>query len=338
VNTDLLAAVITAVVGLLVMESYQTTPWLADRLMRWSVRVRYTDNRERATVREEELIGLLEDLPTLFKLPVAGGFFFRALAYRLASLCGHVRREPRVARRSLGARFRIALVKSCLVIICTGAVFGIETVVLVANSPSNYDKTASFLWWGLIAGTLAVIESVLRPSRYYPGFIGGLTIMFFSLPILLVEIFGQPLFENIIVTLFFQLLCAAVFGLATAGTYTLVGKTKYVGAIVGVVANLTGIALAILMELENSPGSTLNRVEISVMIGGYSLAIGALAGFTVVVERRVQQKMIGHGSSAVSRDSKIQMIDSVPIILLRSSPDAVRPPSISLDEPPDKVG
>ncbi|MGH3718938.1 MAG: hypothetical protein ACRDRI_08890 [Pseudonocardiaceae bacterium] len=46
------------------MESYPTTPWLADKLMRWSVRLRYTDNPERATVRGEELISLLEDLPT----------------------------------------------------------------------------------------------------------------------------------------------------------------------------------------------------------------------------------------------------------------------------------
>ncbi|MGH3698605.1 MAG: hypothetical protein ACRDQY_03865, partial [Pseudonocardiaceae bacterium] len=73
----LLTAVVTAVVGLLVMESYQTTSWLADKLMRWSVRLRYTDTPERATVRGEELTSLLEDLPTLFKLPTAGGFLLR---------------------------------------------------------------------------------------------------------------------------------------------------------------------------------------------------------------------------------------------------------------------
>jgi hypothetical protein len=87
----LLTAVVTAVVSLLVMESYQTTAWLAGKLMRWSVRLRYTDNPERATVREEELLGLLEDLPTLFKLPTAGGFLLRALAYRLVNHRSHAR-------------------------------------------------------------------------------------------------------------------------------------------------------------------------------------------------------------------------------------------------------
>jgi hypothetical protein len=87
----LLTAVVTAVVGLFVMESYQTTPWLADKLMRWSVRLRYTDNPERVTVRGEELISLLEDLPTLFKLPTAAAFLLRALAYRLASCRSHAR-------------------------------------------------------------------------------------------------------------------------------------------------------------------------------------------------------------------------------------------------------
>jgi hypothetical protein len=78
-----LSAVVTAVVGVIVMEVYQTTPWLAGKLMRRSVRLRYADNPERAKVRGEELIGLLEDLPTLFKLPTAGWFLVCALAYRL---------------------------------------------------------------------------------------------------------------------------------------------------------------------------------------------------------------------------------------------------------------
>jgi hypothetical protein len=85
----LLTAVVTAVVGLFVMESYQTTPWLADKLMRWSVRLRYTDNPERVTIRGEELSSILEDLPTLFKLPTAGVFFLRALTYRLANHRSH---------------------------------------------------------------------------------------------------------------------------------------------------------------------------------------------------------------------------------------------------------
>lgn len=64
------------------MELYQTTPWLARKLTQWSVRIRCTDNPERAALLGEELISRLEDRPTLFKLPTAGGFFLRALAYR----------------------------------------------------------------------------------------------------------------------------------------------------------------------------------------------------------------------------------------------------------------
>lgn len=82
-GTAILSALITAVVGMLVMECYQTTPWLANKLMQWSVRLRYADNPQRAKVRGEELTSLLEELPTLFKFPTAGWFFIRALAYRL---------------------------------------------------------------------------------------------------------------------------------------------------------------------------------------------------------------------------------------------------------------
>lgn len=113
----LLTAVLTAVVGLSVTESYQTTPWLADKFIRWSVRLRYTDNPKRATVREEELLGFLEDLPTLFKLPVALGFLVRAFAYRLTD------------RRSCARRIGIALNKAGLIFVCTIAglpFFGIK--------------------------------------------------------------------------------------------------------------------------------------------------------------------------------------------------------------------
>jgi hypothetical protein len=135
VSTDLgkviFLAVVTAVVGLLVMESYQTTPWLADRVIKWSVRLRYADSPERAQVRGEELIALLGDLPTLFKLPTAGAFLLRALVYRLANRRSPARRKPRAVQRFLGVRFRIALARSVLVVVCVGAVFGMEAVYAV---------------------------------------------------------------------------------------------------------------------------------------------------------------------------------------------------------------
>jgi hypothetical protein len=86
----ILTAAVTAVVTLLVVESYQTTPWLADKLMQRSARVHYADNPQRAKVREEEWSGLLEDLPTLFKFPTASWFFLRALAYRFGRGLGRI--------------------------------------------------------------------------------------------------------------------------------------------------------------------------------------------------------------------------------------------------------
>lgn len=119
----LLTAVITAVVGLLVTESYQSTPWLAGKFMRWSVRLRYPDNPERAAVRGEELTSLLADLPTLFKLPTAAGFLLRALASRAAHRRKHTKREPRAVRHSLG------MAEALLVILCPGTALGVEFVI-----------------------------------------------------------------------------------------------------------------------------------------------------------------------------------------------------------------
>lgn len=90
----LVAAVITASVSVLVMESFKATSWLADELIRWSVRVRYAADPKRAAVRREELLSLREDLPSLFKLPTAVVFLLCALAYRLANFRSHTTREP----------------------------------------------------------------------------------------------------------------------------------------------------------------------------------------------------------------------------------------------------
>jgi hypothetical protein len=123
VSTDLGTVLLTAVAALLVTESYQTTPWLADKFMRWSVRLRYTDNPERATVREEELLGLLEDLPALFKLPIAVGFLVRAFAYRLTD------------RRSRARRICITLNKAGLILVWTVA--GLPFFGIIAAADEN---------------------------------------------------------------------------------------------------------------------------------------------------------------------------------------------------------
>lgn len=174
----LLTAVVTAVVSLLVMESYQTTPWLAGKVMRWSVQLRYADNPERATVRDEEMISLLEDLPTLLKLPTAGGFLFRAITYRLTHRRAHTRRERQATQHTLGARFRIALAKSGLVFVCTSTVFGIEIFAFSAFFMNPSDAFILCGVFGIWGGVVAASEFVSRPSRLPAGLIGGITLIF----------------------------------------------------------------------------------------------------------------------------------------------------------------
>jgi len=285
VNADLgqvlLTAVVTAVVGLLVTESYQTTPWLAEKLMRWSVCLRYTGNPERAKVRGEELISLLEDLPTLFKLPTAGGFLLRALAYRLANRRSHARREPRAGQRSLEARFRIALVKAGLVVVCTGTVYALEFALvksIVSRDPS-ISIGGGFLTWGLEAGGLAAI--VARSPRFYHGLIGG-TLFTFTWWVV-----SDPS-----ILLFLPLLLSGVASaVATALTCALIRKFKYVGVVIGALVNIVGITLLVLSLLlfrgVHPVGWLVDAVDLS---SGRGFAIGALAGIAATIERYARGK------------------------------------------------
>ncbi|MGH3774101.1 MAG: hypothetical protein ACRDRW_22365 [Pseudonocardiaceae bacterium] len=275
----LLTAVVTAVVSLLVMESYQTTPWLAAKLMRWSVRLRYADNPERATVRGEELISLLGDLPTLFKLPTAGGFLFCALAYRLVHRRGQVKREPRTGQRSLGARFRIALVKAILVFGCTSTVLWIEFFVLFVIVASPGESLIVCSVCGILGGISAASEVVSRLPRLRPGLIGGIICML-SIFVLRFVTAGAP--RAIAAEDIFS---GAVFGLAIALVVVLVGKFKHVGVVLGVLVHFSGATLIILSRLLSE------SVAFGVFFIGLGFMAGSLAGFAVVVERGVWRKV-----------------------------------------------
>lgn len=75
-----LEVVVGIVVGLVVNECCDVSPWLARRLVRWSARRRYRNPR-RAEVRAEELVGLIDLRPgKLFKLITALGFVVTATA------------------------------------------------------------------------------------------------------------------------------------------------------------------------------------------------------------------------------------------------------------------
>lgn len=122
-------------------------------------------------MREEELIGLLAELPTLFKFPTALGFLLCALAYRVAHRRTHARREPRTVQHSRGARFRIALVKACSVILGAGTVFEVEFTIVSASTGGVEINLFTILapgTLGLTVGIVAAIEVVVQPSRFRP--------------------------------------------------------------------------------------------------------------------------------------------------------------------------
>lgn len=73
---------LTIVLGLLVNECFEVSPWAARRLIRWAARCRYA-NPARAHVRAEELTALIDTRPgKLFKLGTALAFVVTAIAIR----------------------------------------------------------------------------------------------------------------------------------------------------------------------------------------------------------------------------------------------------------------
>lgn len=327
----LLSAVLTAIVGVVVMESYQTTPWLADKLIRWSVRLRYVDNPERAKVRGEELIALLKDLPTLFKLPTAGGFALRALAYRLANHRSHPRRQPRTAQRSLGTRFRITLVKAGMVLGCTGTVLWVEFAtasVIVSASP----ESAFMLACALITGGSAASEVVARPSKVSPGLVGG--VMYIVTSLMFGTVYFSPWFDFT-----HALLGGIAYGVACLATYASIRKLKFAGVILGTLINIAGITAVSFAMLDLSLlDLSLLGIESSDVLGfgGLGLTSGAIAVFTVVVARRAQDTVAMGSNSAATSGSGINAIGSAPAMLVDplSGADIVTSkPSLPISEP-----
>lgn len=69
--------VAAVVLGLIINECGELSPWLAQKLVRWAARVRYP-------TRVEELSALIAERPgKLFKLVTASGFACAALTYRV---------------------------------------------------------------------------------------------------------------------------------------------------------------------------------------------------------------------------------------------------------------
>lgn len=70
---------VSIIVGLLVNEACDVSPWCAHRLVRWSVRLRYA-NPERRRIRADELVALIDERPgKMLKLGTGLGFLAGAL-------------------------------------------------------------------------------------------------------------------------------------------------------------------------------------------------------------------------------------------------------------------
>jgi hypothetical protein len=85
------AVILSVLLGLAVNESCELSPWAAKKITRWSARLR-NDDPERARIRSEEWLAVIEDVPgKLFKL-------ITALCFAADALCAWARRA--VARLS----------------------------------------------------------------------------------------------------------------------------------------------------------------------------------------------------------------------------------------------
>ncbi|MBM0225994.1 MULTISPECIES: PH domain-containing protein [Micromonospora] len=98
--------VLAVVLGLVVNEMTDLSPWLGRKLVAWSAWLRYQDT-PRAGIRAEELAAVINDRPgKLFKLGTGLGFFSAALITRLRRLVsgGSAPGEEPVGDDLLGAR------------------------------------------------------------------------------------------------------------------------------------------------------------------------------------------------------------------------------------------
>lgn len=178
IQDELFKAVITAVITLVVLEYYEATPWLARKLMRWSVRLRYTDP-ERISVRQEELAALLEDVPKIGKLLTATGFFLTALTYRLTHPRHHrTRKQDQPIQRSVAIRTGTALVRAGLATLIVVILFGLEVgaALLSQKSPPSLDSTLPvILIFAVPAGLATAVEALIWP-KLPTGLIGSATL------------------------------------------------------------------------------------------------------------------------------------------------------------------
>lgn len=277
IQDELFKAVITAVITLVVLEYYEATPWLARKLMRWSVRLRYTDP-ERISVRQEELAALLEDVPKIGKLLTALGFFLTALTYRLTHPRHHrTRKQDQPLRRSLAIRTGTALVRAGSAMLTIVILFGLEVgaVMFFTEPPSSIDEALlGGLLLALPPGLATAIEVLIWP-KLPTGLIGS-------------AISGITLFTLICINSSTPFLATLVAGIgitagvggATALTATFTARHRSNGSIFsGGLSSIFLVILTVFMSTDPSTDRPLDSMIIALLLG---LMAGCIAGPTIV--------------------------------------------------------
>jgi hypothetical protein len=141
------------VLGLLVNECCELSPWVAVRLVRWAARLRYSDTPERAAIRGEELTALVNDRPgKLFKLLTALGFTLRALTTTA------LRTAPRKLRRLAASarRFAKPIRDAGVHVVCIGVLGATAGACWTSATGATGVASPQAVAWGAVGAAAAI--------------------------------------------------------------------------------------------------------------------------------------------------------------------------------------
>jgi membrane protein YdbS with pleckstrin-like domain len=152
---------LAVVLGLIVNEMSDVSPWAARKMVRWSAQVRYGD-APRAADRAEELAALIDERPgKLFKLGTATRFVSAALATRVRRLVSGDAEEVELTGREVTWDEASALVSRYL----------FPTEQFRGEWRRHWIYLIKAIGTSLGIGTLAVWATLLRIKPHYAGWI-----------------------------------------------------------------------------------------------------------------------------------------------------------------------
>lgn len=138
--------IVAIILGLVINECGEVSPWLADKIVTWAARIRWPDSVE------EKRRHVIDRPGKLFKLITACGLGVAALSH----LLGRRRQQPHLA---LAARFRIGLASALL----AGGLAASAPFIAAAIADGGgflYMRTA--VQWAVIGGAWAFVGSIVE--------------------------------------------------------------------------------------------------------------------------------------------------------------------------------